>query len=268
MLKIVITREYSQGLKFVSHFKDTGVETVVLPLINFKRFQASNERSTLQELHQNRFKTVIFTSPNGVKFLAQALDQNDQSRTLPGIKVLQGPQTLQTYQQLFNAAPGQLLLPSTQTAEGIVQLLNEHRLIKEQNLIITARKGLETIYQSCQQIGGTPTKLSPYETTNHTPSPKEINEWIEILNSPDTLITFFSPSAVESFSALKDMLIQHFPTKEIEHLISELKFAAFGPTTANSLKEENLMPELIHNASSTESFAKELIENFSNKRSP
>lgn len=195
---IVVTRTAEQCAPMIDSIVSAGHHGLALPLIAVKpcALSSDSDRTALADLRAGRYDWLVLESANGVRTLAACLSD---SPLPPSTKIaVQGSVTAAAVDELFGRSAD--LLPSHFVAEDLlVEILTAiDPRTRPRVCVAGAAEGRRVVATGLAQWGLPVTELAVYSTERVSPAPAEIAEFFA-LNPQRTVLTFCSPSAVESF---------------------------------------------------------------------
>jgi uroporphyrinogen-III synthase len=250
--KVVITRPEQQALELKRLLDTEGVEGIIVPLIRIDKDLDWSARKSFEILLTEELKNydgIIVTSPNSVVNLKELCLNSNLLKSLKFI-ILQGEKTRVIWELCFGDS-NNVLIPKVPTAEGIVKLLDSINGLNKRWIFFSPKKGLDTIPKAISQLGGRINQISLYQTRIKKLSREELDSLKEYAKTSKILFTFFSPSAVKSFS--KNGLFSWANN-------SNVYFATFGETTARELKQFSREPDLLPSKPDITLFIEEIVK--------
>jgi len=229
---IVVTRAREQASDSAALFARKGARVIQFPTIKISPMPDYAELDgALSNL--SRYGWVIFTSVNGVRFFRHRLETLGlDARALGGVKVAAiGPATAEAICQMGIRAD---LVPSSYIAESIAEAMLALGMKGQRVLLPRAKEAREVLPDALRAAGAEVDVIAAYE---NVPSDENREEVVKALESGSLdCITFGSSSTVRNFLASipVDTLKKH----------PEVKLAAIGPVTANTLREMGFEPDI------------------------
>lgn len=225
---VVVTRAREQASGLAAQLADLGADVIQFPTIDIHELDDySSVDATIARLCD--YQWLVFTSVNGVKhFWKRMTAQHLDTRALHSLKVAAiGPATADALRER-GISPD--FIPERYVAEGIVEGMLKLGMKGQAILLPRAKEAREVLPEELQKAGAVVHVLPVYETR---PAGAKKDTVLERLSQGRIhCITFGSSSTVENFLSLipAETLRQH----------PQVKLAAIGPITANTLKKHNL----------------------------
>ena len=218
--KILVTRDMSQADVMAQAIFRAGGEPVVVPLIEI--VGASDKgKSLLKALDKLKVGDwLVCTSVNGVKHLFSLIKD---ARALGGLQIAAiGSATANEFIN-HNIQPD--LVPDEFVGEALLEAFPNPTRQGQKVLIARAAKAREVIPEGLSEKGYEVLVKEAYRTNQLTPTPAQI----ESINKCD-VVTFASPSAIESFMAL--------------NLEPPKITACIGPITSKAALKADIKPQI------------------------
>lgn len=237
--KILVTRSREQASKLSNKLSNLGADCIELPAI--KIVNPTDNFKSLDESIKNisTFDLIIFTSVNGVKnFFNRLKLQHKDSRALFNSKIAVIGSA--TYDELLNFGICADFIPKTFQAESLIELLKD-KVNGKKILIPRAEVAREILPEQLKSFGAEVEVVSAYKTIS------AINKQIS-LDDID-LVTFTSSSTVKNF-------INAFGS------IKNIKTAAIGSITANTLKEFGIIADIIADEFTIDGLVEAIVKYF------
>lgn len=229
---VVVTRSNDKCAEFSAKVESLGFRTCKLPSIEIiGRKLSQTEDECIQDLFQNKFNWLVLTSPNGVQFLHNLVEQSKTtSKKLPSdLKIaVQGEGTSEKLQQMFARKAD--LLPKEFVGEALVAAFADQNLQGQRVLLAGASKTRGVLQAGLCEFGAVVSIVALYDTVSSNLSKVNLGE-LENLDSKTLVFTFFSPSAV---TATQKLLIDK------DHLLKQAKIVSVGPVTSRAIVEGQL----------------------------
>lgn len=283
---VVITRPSGgEGVaaqdEFTQLLQQAGCDTLRLPLVRLERLQVADLSLVFEQV--KGAEIIFFSSANGVRYLAESLRESgyewqDLIEKSP-LVLAQGPITARSLLSEFGYDA--VLVPEVYTAAGIVRLLRQLNLLGSRIVHISPRGGMRLLSQEVHQAGGSVMLLELYKAVPAAGAEPELVAALlaafsarrdEFRSKRRTILTFFSPSAVQGYANLVAALEEPLraPTKgetggrdevEMRSLTASLaaaRLVAFGPTTRRALEYNGFSVAAASDASSLARFAEQV----------
>ena len=226
---LIDTRATTQNSDwFRLKLKQRGISTLAFPMIEIERLPVDPSYTRRNFIEQ--FKTVIFTSQNGVRHYLERLSPSIRARLGKKAVFCVGTHTREA---LAHFGISKARIPRYQTREGLGNWLCESlNLAEERILLIQGLRADGKLYQELSRQSRSCLRLDVYRTS---PSRRFDEITAErIRNDRYGLIHFGSPSAVEGFTNL-------FKKENL----SPLRISSVGPTTTASLETAGRSPIVV-----------------------
>lgn len=196
---LVVTRAAAQAAGLVDALEALGAKVVRLPVI---KIEPPMDQRALHHAVQNtaEYDWVIFTSANGVDFFRTAAEAVgvDVKVALASTRLsCVGPATANTLEALGLTVE---VVPETHRAEAVVDALAAHQsLLGKRVLIPTVAEARPVLRDGLQELGAEVDAVTAYRTVSvENPDPGALDQ----IGRGVDLVTFTSPSAVQSFHRL------------------------------------------------------------------
>ena len=226
--RIVITRGRSQASAFRSLLENKGAIVLEVPTIEIRPRPAHELDRAIEDI--GNYDWVLFTSANGADILLCRMQETGKTGSLPRIGVI-GPATARKVEEFDYTVA---LPPGTYQAEGLLESLVERigeDLSNLRFLLPRASRAREILPRELRRRGAAVTVLPVYDTVLPAASRDLFREALR--KSPD-LVAFTSSSTVRNFL----QLAAEAPK------IRQLQYAAIGPITAATAREQGLQVAL------------------------
>ena len=220
--RVVVTRARAQASGLARTLRNLGADVVELPAIRIEpRIEAPEVRTAVARLGD--YSLVCLTSPNGVRFLFEALGQAGlDARSLAGATVAAiGPGTARALAECGIAAD---VVPDRFVAEALVKALAGVEVEGKRVLIARAAEARDVLPDALRERGAEVDVVALYETVRETPEESEL----ERAQAAD-YVTFTSSSTVTN---LVDALGNRFP--------KNARVVSIGPVTGEAARAAGL----------------------------
>ena len=273
--RIVITRPAHQSREFIRQLEDMGAQCLAIPLIEI---ESTSDLDGLDRIvtHLDEFDWIIFTSTNAVQPVLESMDRvGIHPSTLKHCQAaVVGKKTKKRAQSLGFTVD---ICPEKQSGEGLFELFSANYLERSPSVqranhasdntgatrhpgnslplagarlfYPKASKAPGFLREQVSSAGGELIEFVAYHTNLLRENAEEIRRQIEA--SAIDVITFFSPSAIESLA--------ESPIGDIRRV----KIAVIGPTTEQAAREFGLNPEIVATEPSAESLARAIVSYYS-----
>ena len=247
---IVITRDVNQGKPFAEKLEDLGATVLSFPTI---KITEPDNPGRIREMLRDAtaFDWIIFTSSNAVRYFLKFI--NNIQSTLEGINIsCVGKKTAETLEK-SNITP--TLIPNIFTSDELLTALLKYDVRGKRILLPVSNLAGKELQEGLIERGAQVERVEVYKTVPFKNAPKEMMLKKIDKNEIDC-ITFFSPSAIDTFAHLMEK-------RGMRKIINKnIPIAVIGPTTARAARENNLNPEIIPEKSDEKSFLEEMVKYF------
>jgi len=231
--KIVITRAEEQSFDLFSKLKKLGADVIKAPTISI---ELPDDTNPVDEaiFRLSEFDWLVFTSPNGADaFLYCLLKLGLDLRALGNLAIAAiGPATADA---LRNNLIEPDLVPEIFTTEALAKVLTANGPLDGQRFLLArADIATEDLANRLRDAGATVEDLTVYHTLRPDYFPHEAIKFLR--ESKADWITFTSSSTVDNFVTL---------TKDMQLDLSNTRFAAIGPVTADALRSFCMEPAAV-----------------------
>jgi uroporphyrinogen-III synthase len=227
---IVITRDANHAQSFANILKAHQVNIILFPTIKISN---PGDTTLIKKVVRNisNFHWIIFTSAFAIRFFMKHINSIELKRVKIACVGNKTAKELSIYNLTASLIPREYTSKNLLTEMKRLDLKNNQILIPCSNLSGSDLKiGLENVGAKVKQI----------IVYNNEPfiNPNKIDLQKQIENNLVDCLTFFSPSAVNSFIKIMD--------KEIVALIKQLNLpiAVIGSTTEVAVLEQRLKPTI------------------------
>jgi uroporphyrinogen-III synthase len=247
---ILITRDMNQAKPMVDRLKNLGAVVLIFPTIKISPPDNPDLiRGYLADI--SVFEWIVFTSSNAVRYFDKF--KNREQKNLKNIKIAcVGKKTTEALEEL-NLTP--VVVPNVQTSRGLLEAILNHDIKGQRILLPVSNLASKDIQEGLQAHGAHVERIEVYK---NVPFPNHNRELIykKIDNNIIDCITFYSPSAINSFANLMgEKGISLINTRKIP-------IAVIGSTTALAARDQNLHPTIQPIQSDDQNFVQGLIEYF------
>lgn len=229
---IVVTRDASQAKSFVRQLKNRGAEVFQFPTLQITDVDDRNQVvETVGD--KSQFDWIIFTSANAVKYFLSYADFRHES--IQKLKVAcVGNKTADLLAE-FGLRPE--LTPEKYTTRDLLIALQEYDLNGNRILLPVSNLSRPELEQGLQDLGAQVQRIEVYKNIPYN-NPKKKILYKRICDDLVDCITFFSPSALNSFIDIMD--------NDVVGLINSrnIILAVIGPTTAQAVLEGGMRPTI------------------------
>ena len=229
---IVVTRDPKQAGPLVKQLEDLGAEVYQFSIIKIKAVESPNRILAIAG-QLNDFDWIIFTSPNSIKYFMTFI--NKRKGSIHNHKIACVGSKTASMLTAFNLNPA--LIPEKYTTRDLLEKFQTFDLRKKRILIPSSNLARNDLEKGLQAFGAKVQRIEVYKNVPYD-NPKKKNLHQRICNNSIDCITFFSPSAVNSFLEVMG--------EEIIQLInsSRIVLAVIGPTTAQAIIAKGLKPAI------------------------
>jgi uroporphyrinogen-III synthase len=238
---IVVTRAAAQARELCKALIARGAQVMLLPLVEFAPVWGSTDLDeALSRLES--FDAIVFLSANAVRYVfehCRELGVAFNSEHRPKLVAAIGPATARAVEEQGLHAE---YVVRESTSAGVAREMRES-LAGKSVLLPRSDRGNESAPAALTEIGARVTEVVAYRAA----MPQSIDAFIAArLGSGEAdAMVFASPSAVQNFVAI-------FGADEAVRIAQHVRFAAIGPTTAQALRDANLLVAMEAAESSTQ----------------
>jgi uroporphyrinogen-III synthase len=264
MPRVILTRPIQRLQKdnsFTEILRSANIEVIEIPMISIRYPTDTSDLDTaLHRLAARDYSNVILTSPTAIEMFDErvtTLELKDRIGFFDGFGTI-GNRSAEKLRS-FGYKVG-LPLPSEQA--GAAALLKELRLssLRDKSiLLLQSNIGSPVLERAFEMVGALTDRVTLYETSGPTlaDSARLMFELEENTLRSTTIVTFFSPSAVDYF-------VKTLAQMNVEQLKSLPLLAAIGETTAFEIRIRlRHEPEIIARKADQISLAEDIIHYFS-----
>ena len=227
---IVVTRDSVQAKPFINQLKKLGAKIFLFPTI---KIIDSNNNDAIHKVIKDidKYDWILFSSTNAVKYFFKYV--NSSNKVFQKIMIACVGNKSAEVLTTFNLKP--LLIPMSYSAYGLIEVMNKIEIKGKQILLPGSNIARPELQKELQARGAVVSQIEVYKNIPNDDVPKK--ELIQYINdSWIDCITFFSPSAVNSF-------IEIVGKKIIETIRSkQIPIAVIGPSTEQAVRKKNLIP--------------------------
>ena len=218
--RIVVTRATEQAGTLAARLSALGAGVVELPTIEIRPPADPGPLDrAIAELHT--YDWLIFTSANGVRFFAEALDRSPRDlRALKARICAIGPATRDAIEALHLKVD---LIGKEYVAEGLLEAFSSHALAGARVLLPRAAVARDLVPVELANRGARVDVVEAYRTVSPEALPARIAE--VFARRPDC-ITFTSSSTVQNFAAAAGV-----------ELLRGVSVASIGPITSRTARD-------------------------------
>ncbi|MGN1038824.1 MAG: uroporphyrinogen-III C-methyltransferase [Mailhella sp.] len=229
---VVVTRAREQASESAALLASKGARVIQFPTI---KILPMPDYAELDEVLNNlsRYGWIVFTSVNGVRFFRERLEALElDARALASVKIAAiGPATAGAVKAM-GIRPD--LVPSSYIAESIAKAMLERGMEKERVLLPRAKEARDVLPRELTNAGAKVDVIAVYENVPSDDNREQVMAALEKGNLD--CITFGSSSTVRNFLA-------SIPLEELKKY-PNVRFAAIGPVTANTMRELGISPDI------------------------
>lgn len=240
--RVLVTRNKKQSEAFAQLLKREGAESIIVPLLTFKKKDSTENLKLLSKLHD--FSWLFFTSANGVRFFFDLMEQwNLRNEKYPSCKVAAvGSKTARTL-KLYGIIPD--FQPSNFNGEALAKEFLSHYPFPGSVLIIEGNLAKKDLCKELKKHHVNFQEAVVYDTLIDEQSREKLNSHLK-KNDID-IYTFTSPSTVESFDKLGQA------SREMKETIKRDKICVcIGNTTRKAAEKAGFQQILIPEVSTIE----------------
>jgi uroporphyrinogen III methyltransferase/synthase len=248
--RILITRQKAQAEDFVKLIEDAGAIPVEFPVIETVPPDSWDALDNSIKM-LDRYKWIIFTSANSVRFFIERLKFNGKDiRELKGIKICAiGPKTASSVESLGVKVDS---MPEEYIAEGVIKEMLKIGVKGEKMLLPRAEVARDILPEELRKMEAEVDVVDAYKTVKPAARVKEIKELFK--KGEIDVITFTSSSTVKNF-------ISYFDDNE-KGMIKDVIIASIGPITVKTVEEFGFKSAIVADEYTIEGFVEKIIEFF------
>jgi uroporphyrinogen III methyltransferase/synthase len=246
--KILLTRPREQSEEWAARLRQLEAQPIIFPLIEISPAEDSSPiNEAIDKL--DKVDILVFTSVNGVKYFQEALKKH-KGNTQLSATILIAAIGKKTAESITSNGWAVSYMPEKYTAAALGASLEN---VRDKNILIpTTPAASDELVSLLKERGARVEEAFVYQTRKLQHGR---NELLKLINEGLNVITFASPSAVESFA---EMTGQHTGNALI---------ACIGPVTAARAEEEGLSIDIIPEKYTAEGLTEALIKYYQNERS-
>ncbi|WP_417909432.1 uroporphyrinogen-III C-methyltransferase [Candidatus Electronema sp. PJ] len=237
--RIIVTRTREQASELVSKLEEYGAECLEYPTIHIEAVDEADSQVLNAALaNMLAYDWLLFTSLNAVTYFFKRLHEKGlDSRALAPCKI--GAVGKTTADELGKYGLRADLIPEKFTGEGLAEaLIAAGEAQGKRFLLPRALKAMETLPEMLEDAGGVVTVAPVYQ--NVPPQGRKEELRTELSKGEVDLITFTSSSTVTNFLTMLDAQDE----QELHHLLEQVKIAAIGPVTAETVRKHGLQVDI------------------------
>ncbi len=226
--RVMVTRARSQVRELAERIESLGGEAYAFPLI---KMIPPRESGPLDDalMRVDSFDWVMFTSPNGVRFFLQRMDELGIERgRLTGQIAAVGPRTAALLEENGLEVS---VIPAEFVAEGLLDSLRGRLKAGETVLLPRADIARKTLPEELRRMGLDVTEVDAYDTVIDGEQAEEAAEMLK--RGAIYAITFTSSSTVKHF-------MQVMEPYDVPALLNDVRIACIGPITAETAREQGM----------------------------
>lgn len=251
--KVLVTRTRQQASKLSKQIEALGGEAIEFPTI---KIVENNDFKDIDRAigEVDKYKWIIFTSVNGVKYFFDRMKKLDfDIRLLKKAKLCAiGPATAKALDDMGLMVE---YVPEEYRAEAIVDILKDKIQPGDHVLLPRADIARKILVEELRKLGANVNNIAIYKTVipNH-----DRGELIKLLKEKSIdVITFTSSSTARNFCEIlgKDNL----------NLIKGITIAAIGPITADTSKELEVKVDIIAKEYNIPGLVNAILEHYKKK---
>ena len=247
---IVITRDLNQAKPFVKRLNNLGAKVLLFPTIKITGPDDPDLiRTNLKDI--STFEWIIFTSTNAVLYFFKF--KNKEQKDIREIKIACiGKKTTEALAK-YKLTP--TLVPNIHTSRDLLEAILKHDSRGKRVLLPVSNLAGKDLQAGLEAHGVLVERTEVYNNVPFRNSQKDLIVQ-KIDNNIIDCITFFSPSAINTFADLigeEGIILIH---------ARKIPIAVIGSTTAQAAREKNLQPTIQPSQSDEQSFVDELERYF------
>lgn len=254
--RIVVTRAREQASGFMSRLSELGAECIQFPTIEVVP-PASWGALDRAIRGLERYRWILFTSVNGVKYFFERLEVSGKDvRDLKGIKVgAIGPKTAQAITKR-GIRPD--LVPSEYRAEAIVEGLGQQEVKGIRILLPRAIGAREVLPVALARMGASVDEVPAYRTVKPDHNKGRVMEMLE--KGQIDMVTFTSSSTVINFVEMFDG-----EGEKLQRWMEKVAVACIGPITAGTAQDKGFTVAVHPPEYTIESLTEMIVQYFSTR---
>lgn len=257
--RMVVTRTRDQASELVVKLEENGAECLEYSTIHIEPvddFQPLNKAiETIGD-----YQWMLFTSLNAITyFFKQLFSLGLDSRHLAGPKIAVVGRA--TADELLKYGVKADLIPEKFTGEGLAEALLQSKVEGSKILLPRASKAGELLPETLVDAGAEVTVIPVYKNTPPQGRKEELREHLEAGNID--LVTFTSSSTVTNFLAMVDAGSE----EELHGLLDNVRLAAIGPVTAETLKKNGLNVDIQPERYTIADMVQAIVRHYQNENS-
>ena len=246
---ILVTRARAQASKFVSVLEEAGARCVEAPAIRITDPEdLSPARAAVVNLQA--YSWIVFTSTNGVERFFQLLHEaGKDARAFGGLKIAAiGPETANALKREGLIAD---VIPGEYRAESVLEALAGKLKSGDRVLIARAQEAREVLPDELRKQGITVDVVPVYQTVVGEADGAKL---LKALTDKDIdLVTFTSSSTVTNLLEIVG--------PEGKAALQQVPIACIGPVTAETCREQGLVPAMTATEYTIKGLAELIIRN-------
>ncbi|MFW6265984.1 MAG: uroporphyrinogen-III C-methyltransferase [Halanaerobiales bacterium] len=252
--RVLVTRPRGQAQSFIEKLRREGARPVLAPMIEIKAPTDYFEMDkAINEL--DKYRWIIFTSVNGVKFFIKRLQQNGlDGRAFSGKLIAAiGSKTAEKLKEYGLMVD---FVPDEYSTEGILHeikeyaRLNNYKIDKSSFLLPRADIATPALESGLKNMGAVVKNITAYQN-KRVGLPEKINKMI--FNNEIDLLTFTSSSTVDNF-------MKGIEEYKGNYKLNKLDIACIGPVTAATVEEYGLEVDIIAEKYNIDGLLKAIVD--------
>ncbi len=234
--RILVTRPDEGASRMGEMLADLGACVLLAPMIRITEPEDwTPVDAAIRAL--DKYQWIIFTSPNGPKFLVKRLDDLGVAPEVISIKtsiLAVGPATAAAVEKHLRRTPEKVA--GKYVAEGVVALFEGRDMAGERVLLPRAKEGRDAIPQALLKMGAILDDVAVYRTT---PLGREAlrEAWGELEAGKIDMLTFTSSSAFDGF-------MRAAGEERAKGWMRRARVATIGPVTAATARIWGVAPDV------------------------
>lgn len=248
----ISTRPEGQSEELAQLFLNAGANLLELPLIKIQRTQLREEEKKCI-LQVNDFHWLVFTSPNGVRYFFENLQELQGSqKLLATIQIAVIGNKTEKVLKSFGYQPSFVNPGSTgeEFAAAFSSLLKSKKH-KQKVLLALGKIAREVIQNEINEIAKC-SRINLYETLPVETLDEKM--WKLISEDKYEMLLFTSPSGINNFVKIAGSIN-----------LKNTRMACIGETTAKAAIENNITPKVVAQISTAAGLFESVINYFKNK---
>jgi uroporphyrinogen III methyltransferase/synthase len=234
--RMVVTRTRAQASELVSMLEENGADCLEYSTIHIEPLDDYQMLDHAVQ-HIASYNWILFTSLHAITYFFKRLEETGlDSRILAGCCI--GAVGRATADELLKHGIRADLIPEKFTGAGLAESLIAGDVEGKHILLPRAEKAMETLPEMLEDAGASVTVAPVYR--NVPPQGRKDELRGKLVNGDIELVTFTSSSTVTNFLTMVDTADE----QELHQLLDQVKIAAIGPVTAETVRKNGLTVDI------------------------